>query len=160
MRKMILIGFLILIGMAGFSQAEKENGIIYITHPYIDVVNNSMKAYLEKDTVTNAKIFADTAKFWLSGMEKSIPIADAFKDWSTDFDFYKDIKLTKVGYPDFLHYKDGDQKYVQSWWQWVGTSKKTGAVVKIDFVQFDRFNSAGKIVHEMIYGDFSKLVKN
>ena len=143
----------------GFSQASKENGTIYITHPFIDAVNKSVKAYLDKDIATNSNIFADTATFWVSGMEKPIPIAAAFKDWASDFDFYTDIKVSTVGYPDYLHYIDKDQKYVQSWWLWTGTSKKTGAVVKIDFVQFDNFNKDGKIVFEYIYGDFSKLVK-
>jgi len=159
MRTIILIGLLFFSGIKGFSQEPTENGIIYITHPYIDVVNKSVNAYLEKDIATNTEIFADTAKFWMSGMEKPIPIADALKEWATDFDYYDSIKVIKVGYPDYLHYKDKDQKYVQSWWRWVGTSKKTGELVKIDFVQFDSFNSAGKIDSEGIYGDFSKLVK-
>jgi len=160
MRKLSLMIILSIIWMVGFSQSTKENGIIYITHPYIDVVNKSVKAYLGKDVATFTGIYSDTAKFWVSGMVKPIPIAEAFKEWMTDFDYYSDIKLTTVGYPDYLHYKDKDQKYVQSWWQWSGTSKKTGAVVKIDFVQFDSFNSAGKIIDEGLYGDFSKLVKN
>lgn len=160
MRKLSLLIILSIIGIVAFSQSPKENGIIYITHPYIDIVNKSVKAYLDKDVATNSGIFADTAKFWASGMEKPIPIAEAFKEWMTDFDYYSDIKLTKVGYPDYLHYKDKDQKYVQSWWQWSGTSKKTGAVVKVDFVQFDSFSSAGKIIDESLYGDFSRMVKN
>jgi capsule polysaccharide modification protein KpsS len=160
MRKFLLSAVLSLAASIAFSQNMSENGIIYITHPYIDVVNKSVQAYRDKDIATNTKLFADTAKFWVSGMEKQVPIADAFKDWATDFDYYTDIKLTQVGYPDYLHYKDQDQKYVQSWWQWKGKSKKTGQIVTIDFVQFDRFNSAGKIDSEALYGDFSKLVKN
>jgi hypothetical protein len=160
MRKIIFSAALSFVVLTGFCQNTAENGIIYITHPYIDVVNKSVQAYRDKDIATNTKIFADTAKFWISGMEKPVPIADALKDWSTDFDYYTDIKLTQVGYPDYLHYKDQDQKYVQSWWQWKAKSKKTGQVVTVDFVQFDRFNSAGKIDSEALYGDFSKLVKN
>jgi hypothetical protein len=160
MRKIILSAVFLFSAIAGFCQAPEENGVIFIKHPYIDAVNRSTQAYRDKDTATNSKIFADTAKFWMSNMEKPIPIAAALKDWATDFDFYNDIKLVKVGYPDYLHYKDQDSKVVQSWWQWSGKSKKTGAVVKIDFVQFDNFNSAGKIDFESLYGDFSKLVKN
>lgn len=160
MRKFILTAGLFLFGIAAFSQTTKENGTIYIEHPYIDVVYKSVDAYLKKDIATNTAIFADTAKFWASGMEKPIPIADAIKMWVTDFDYYDDIKVTKVGYPDYLHYIDKDQKYVQSWWRWEGKSKKTGDMVKIDFVQFDQFNTAGKIESEGIYGDFSKMVKN
>jgi hypothetical protein len=159
MRKIIMIFTLFLIGIAGYTQTQKENGIIYITHPYIDVVNNSVKAYAEKDIATNTKIFSDTATFWASGMEKPIPIATALKNWVSDFDFYDSIKVTKVGYPDYLHYKDKDQKFVQSWWLWSGKSKKTGDILKIDFVQFDQFNNDGKIVMEGLYGDFSKLEK-
>jgi hypothetical protein len=160
MKKILFTVSLFLFGIAAFSQAKKENGTIFINHPSIDVVNQSVEAYLKKDIATNAKFFADTATFWASGMDKPIPIADALKMWASDFDYYDDIKITKVGYPDYLHYVDKDQKYVQSWWQWFGKSKKTGEVVKIDFVQFDKFNNDGKIESEGIYGDFSKMVKN
>jgi hypothetical protein len=159
MKKFLVTISLLLVGIVSFSQEEK-NGTIYIKHPYINLVNSAIKAYLAKDDAANAKIYADTAKWWVSGMEKSIPIADAIKMWDTDFDFYDDIKLTPVGYPDYLHYLDKDQKYVQSWWTWSGKSKKTGEVIKIDLVQFDRFNSAGRIDFETLYGDFSKMIKN
>jgi hypothetical protein len=159
MKKIILSALLFFMSIAAFTQKEEENGIIYISHPYIDVVNKSVKAYLDKDIAANTAIFADTATVWVAGLLKPMPVKDALKEWATDFDYYGDITVTKVGYPDYLHYKDKDQKYVQSWWQWSGKSKKTGEVVKIDFVQFDRFNSAGKIENEALYGDFSKMDK-
>lgn len=160
MKKFIVTASLLLAGIVSFSQEIEKNGTIYIKHPYIDVVNNAIKAYLAKDDAANMKIYSDTARFWVSGMDKPIPIADAIKMWDTDFDYYDDIKLTPVGYPDYLNYLDKDQKYVQSWWTWSGKSKKTGAIVKIDLVQFDQFNNAGKIDFESIYGDFSKMVKD
>ena len=159
MRKIILACLLFLIGMSGFSQNEEANGTIYIKHPFIDIVNKSMKAYIDRDIPTNTALFADTATVWFSGIEKPFPIKDALNEWATDHDYYDSINVAKVGYPDYLHYKDKDQKYVQSWWTWSGKSKKTGEVVKINFVQFDRFNNEGKIEAEMLYGDFSKLVK-
>jgi hypothetical protein len=158
MKKIILTASLFLIGIVCFSQ--ETNGIIYIKHSYIDIVNKSAKAYLDKDVATNSKIFADTARFWSSGMGKPIPIADAFKMWTSDFDFYDSIKVKTVGYPDYLAYKDQDAKVVQSWWTWYGKSKKTGAWVRIDYVEFDNFTNDGKIGFESIYGDFSKLVKD
>jgi hypothetical protein len=156
MKKIVLIPALFLLALAAFSQ-EKRNGDIYIEHPYITIVNNSAKAYLEKDIATNAKIFSDTARFWSSGMTKRIPIAEALKRWVAEFDPYDSISLTKVGYPDYLAYKDQDAKVVQSWWTWKGKSKKTGEVLKISYVQFDDFSKDGKIVFESIYGDFSKM---
>lgn len=159
MRKLILSISLILMTFACFSQVE-ENGTIYIKHPYIDVVNKSAKAYLDRDIATNSAIFADTARFWSSGMTKRMPVADAFKMWKSDFDKYDSINLKTVGYPDYLAYKDQDAKIVQSWWTWIGKSKKTGEVIKISFVQFDDFNKDGKIAFESIYGDFSKMMQN
>ena len=157
MRKIIFTAFLLLIGLVSFSQDTKENGTIYIKHPYIDVVNKSVKAYVANDISANTQLFADTAKFWSSSMDKPMPIADALKMWSGDFKYYDSIQLKVVGYPDYLHYDDQNQKYVQSWWVWSGKSKKTGKVLNVSCVQFDSFNSAGKIVFESLYGYFSKM---
>jgi len=159
MRKFFLTSLLFSLALIAFSQAPKENGKIYMTHPYIDAVNKSINAYVANDMKATATYFADTATVWISGMDKFIPVAEAMKIFASDFDYYKDIKLTSVGYPDFLHYIDQDQQFVQSWWRWSGVSKKTGDTVKIDLVQFDKFNTDGKISSEMIYGDFSKMVK-
>ncbi len=159
MRKIILTSSLFLIVLACFSQEEK-NGTIYIKHPYIEIVNKSQKAYMEKDVATNSKLFSDTAKFWVSGMGKPIPIANAFKNWTADFDYYDSIRMKRVGYPDYLAYIDQDTKVVQSWWTWFGKSKKTGATLRIDFVQFDDFAKDGKIDFESLYGDFSQMGKN
>ncbi len=60
----------------------------------------------------------------------------------------------------FLYKKSSVDMTVQSWWTWVGKSKKTGEVVKIPMVIFDDFNKDGKIIRELIYGDFSKMVKS
>ena len=159
MKTIILSTALFFFAIASFSQDSKQNGTIYINHPYINVVNNAIKAYLAKDDATNKEIYADTAKFWVSGMEKPVPIGDAIKMWDSDFDYYDSIKLTMVGYPDYLEYVKDNMKIVQSWWRWSGKSKKTGEAVKIDLVQFDNVNQAGKIDFEYIYGDFSKMIK-
>jgi hypothetical protein len=159
MKKISLATGLALMVMAGFAQKEEKNGTIYKQHPYIDVVNKSVKAYLDRDMAANTAMFADTAKFWASGMKKPMPIAEALKMFDTDFNYYDSIQLKVVGYPDYLHYVDQDAKVVQSWWTWIGKSKKTGEKVAISVVQFDNFNKDGKIEFEMLYGDFSKMVK-
>lgn len=160
MKKFISTGFLFLFVFVSFAQKEEENGKIYIKHPYIDDITKSMKAYENKDFTTLATFFADTGKVWVSGMKDPIPVKDAMKVFAADHDFYDSIKVTVYGYPDYLHYKDKDQKWVQSWWTWSGKSKKTGEILKVDFVQFDKLNNAGKIELEGIYGDFSKLEKD
>lgn len=158
MKKTMFTALLFLFGIMAFGQ-QKENGTIYIAHPYIDVVMKTSRAYETQDWAALKKIYSDTARWWVSGLEKFIPIADAFKSWKSDFDFYNDIKQVQVGYPDFLHYKKENAMIVQSWWNWTGKSKKTGEELKVPMVIFDEFNSAGKIVNEYIYGDFSKMEK-
>ena len=158
MKKNILtiIG-LFLFGITSFSQ--KKNGTIYITHPNIDAVNKGNEAYLQKDEAGSIQFFSDTAKAWMSGMEKPIPIKEAAKMWMSDFDYYDSIKLKPNGYPDYLEYDKDNSKVVQSWWTWSGKSKKTGELVKIPVAQFDFFDNKGKITFEGIYGDFSKMKK-
>ena len=146
---------LFLLGLTAFCQ-EETNGTIYIKHPYIDVVNNSNKDYVSNDFSNIKQYYADTATWWISGMEKFIPIADAVNMWKSDFDKFDDIQQVPQGYPDYLHYKKDNSMAVQSWWTWSGKSKKTGQVVKVPMVMFDEFNTEGKIVREFIYGDFSK----
>jgi hypothetical protein len=159
MKKIILLATtLFFFTLAAFCQQEETNGTIYIKHPYIDVVNNVTKAYENQDLATLKMMYADTAKWYAPGIvQKAIPIADAMKMWMTDFDKYDDIKQIPQGYPDYLHYKKDNAMTVQSWWTWSGKSKKTGEVIKVPIVIFDDFNTDGKIVRELMYGDFSKM---
>ena len=156
MKKISLALALHLVALGSFSQI-KENGTIYITHPNIDAVNNSTKAYLANNATENMKYYSDTAKVWMSGMQKPIPIKEGMAMWMSDHSKYDSIKLTPNGYPDYLEYTKDDQKVVQSWWTWSGKSKKTGQTTKVPVVQFDDFNKDGKITFESIYGDFSKM---
>jgi len=156
MKKIILSSVLFLISISAFCQ-QQENGIIYIKHPYIEVVNQANRDYVAQNFSTIKNYFADTARWWVSGLEDFIPIADAVNLWKNDFEHFDNINQTQFGYPDFLHYKKANSMVVQSWWTWTGKSKKTGEVLKIPMVQFDEFNKDGKIVREYIFGDFSKM---
>lgn len=159
MKKILTTAALFLFGMTAFCQQE-ENGTIYIKDPSIDVVNNATKAYETQDWANMKNYYSDTAKWWVSGMEKPIPIADAMNEWKKDFEHFDDVKQIPQGYPDYLHYKKDDAKYVQSWYVWTGKSKKTGKVFSVPMVVFDEFNNDGKIVREGIYGDFSKVAQD
>jgi hypothetical protein len=154
MKKILITAVLFLAGITAFCQ--EENGTIYIKHSYIDVVNNANKDYVANNFTTTQNYYADTAKWWVSGMADFIPLADAVKMWKSDFDRFDDIRQVPLGYPDFLHYKKNNSMIVQSWWTWSGKSKKTGDVVKVPMVMFDEFNADGKISREYIFGDFSK----
>lgn len=155
MKKFFVIMALFLVANTAFCQQE-ENGIIYIKHPNIDAVHKTVKAYLQKDMAALKTLYADTARWWASGMKKNMPVAEAMKLWMTDFDMYDSIDQKQVGYPDYLHYKDQDAKTVQSWWTLIGKSKKTGEWVRVPMFTLDDFNADGKIIAESSYGDFSK----
>lgn len=156
MKKILFTTALFLFGIAAFCQKEETNGTIYIKHPYIDVVMNANKDYVANNFSTTKNYYADTAKWWISGMEDFIPLADAVKMWQSDFEKFDEVNQEQFGYPDFLHYKKDNTMVVQSWWIWSGKSKKTGEVVKVRMVMFDEFNTDGKISREYIFGDFSK----
>ena len=158
MKKIMMTAALFLLGITAFCQ-EETNGTIYIKHPYIDVVNKAVKAYTAGDFTAIKMNFADSATFWQDGMEKFAPVANLFDGWKKDLDFFSDISMTPVGYPDYLHYKKDDSKIVQSWWTWSGKSKKSGEVSKVPVVMYDEFNSAGKVVKQYTIGDFSKAYK-
>ncbi|MES2432023.1 MAG: hypothetical protein V4556_13900 [Bacteroidota bacterium] len=159
MKKIILLVCLFLSAATCFTQQVKKNGVIYINHPYIEAVNAGMDAYLKKDNAAIMKIYSDTCKYWVSGLDKPVSIKEAIKMWNSDFDYYDSVIVKPNGYPDYLSYIKDDSQIVQSWWIWNGRSKKTGEKLEIYFVQFDWFNKGGKITFEAIYGDFSKMVK-
>lgn len=159
MRKIILSISLFFFTVASFSQDVKQNGIIYINHPYIEMVKKQTNAYIMHDNDGMKEMYADTAKYWAAGMEKPMSLPDAVKMWSNDFNYFDSIKVTPVGYPDYLEYVKDNDKIVQSWWHWSGKSKKSGKVVTVDYVQFDNFNSAGKVGFEYAYGNFAALMQ-
>ncbi len=151
----MMTAVLFLTVITAFCQQE-TNGTIYIKHPYIDVVMKANQDYVANNFTTTKNYYADSAKWWVSGMKDFIPLADAVTMWKSDFEKFDDVKQVQVGYPDFLHYKKDNNMAVQSWWTWSGKSKKSGEVVSVSMVMFDEFNTDGKIIREYIYGDFSK----
>ena len=156
MKKVLMALSMLIFVIGSFAQAEKKNGTIYITHPYIDVVNKATKAYLANDLKTWKTFFADTAKFSISGVDKMTNLKDNEALLALDHKFFENITVKTIGYPDYLHYDKDDSKVVQSWWKWSGKSKKTGKVISLYFVEFDDFNNAGKIFKQSFFGDFSK----
>ena len=152
----MLTAALFLLGMTAFCQEEK-NGTIYIKHPYIEVLNKIVTDYVKGDYITVKKSFADTAIIWQSGMKKFLPIDSLIQHWTDNHMYITDISMKPMGYPDFLHYKDQDARVVQSWWTWSAKVIKTGEVISVPIVIFDDFNSNGKIVRQIIYGDFSAV---
>ena len=108
MRKIFLCSLLIGIALTSSSQPPKENGKIYMTHPYIDVVNNATKAYLANDMKTCASFFADSAWVWVSGMKDPMKLQEAMKLFATvscpvlTFETYRRIRISGEGLFEIL----------------------------------------------------------
>jgi len=156
MKKLLLSFTMLLFTILTFAQSEKTNGTIYINHPNIDVVNKMIKGYLTQDMSLYKSCYSDTVKFATPGSDKVQNLKDNISVQNVDFKYFDKISIVSSGYPDYLHYKKDDARSVQSWWTWTGTSKKTHKVIKVSFVTFDDFNTAGKIIRELTYGDFTK----
>ena len=80
MRKIILSLSLFFFTIASFSQDVKQNGTIYINHPYIEMVKKQTNAYIMHDSIGMKEMYADTAKYWAAGMEKPMSLPDADKN--------------------------------------------------------------------------------
>lgn len=158
MKKSILSVCFTLMVLISLAQSVKTNGTIYINHPNIEVVKNTVKGYVTQNADLWNSCYADTARFWISGMsmKKWNNKKDNYEMLAKDHQYFKDIKVKMFGYPDYMEYVKGDSKVVQSWWTWSGISKKTGKELVIEFVVFSWFNKDGKITQEGTYGDFSK----
>ena len=63
------------------------------------------------------------------------------------------------GYPDFLHYEQGNSKVVQSWWTLRVTRKSDKRKIDIPLLLIHDFNDDGKIVREIAYLS-SKLLED
>ena len=144
---------ILLSGLPAFCQ-EVKYGTIYIKHPYIEVVNEATNDFIAGNFSRTYSYYADTTMWWISGLKKIIPIAEAVKRWEGNFVI---VKQVPNGYPDYLHYIKNNSMVVQSWWTLTAKSKKTNEVAIIPMAMFDWFNTDGKMTREFIYEDFSKL---
>lgn len=80
---------------------------------------------------------------WPPGIEKFAPFTDAEKQWTNDRNYFSDIKLTQVGYPDYLQvlvtlrydakWKEGEEYNVQAAHLWtLNDGKITGFQQYVD----------------------------
>lgn len=135
------------------SGLTKENGKIFINHPYILTVRKLVNGYCAKSTVPLSQFFTTDAKFSNSTMKFGVTmdLAAEKKDWESDFAKNDNIKMKQVGYPDCFYYEKDDVYIVNSWWVWSGTSKASGKKLEAPIMLSHTFNKDGKIVNEYAY---------
>lgn len=134
------------------AQTKKENGKVYINHPYIAKVRKCVNAHVDKDLEAWASFFAPKATFMASwakfGDSKSLA---EMKEMKTKQFSNKDSKATaeEVGYPDCIYYELGDTYTVYSWWKI--SFMKDGKKVVYPLMLSHTFNKDGKITSEFAY---------
>ncbi len=130
------------------SQTTKENGKVYINHPYILTVRKAMNAFVAKDVDKWTSFYSPKARFSNLSMqlEESMSL-DEYKETMANMFFKDDLKfkVEQVGYPDCIYYEKSDNYIVYSWWKMI--YKKDGEIFEYPFMISHDFNDEGMIIY-------------
>jgi hypothetical protein len=137
----------------GNSESVKENGKIYINHPYIAAIRKAVNAFVARDIETFGSYYSPKARFTFSSMnpdEESLTLEE-YKSYLVGRYFKDELKykMEQVGYPDCVHYEKNDSYVVYSWWNIL--VKKDGKKHVLPLMISNDFNDEGKIVFTHIY---------
>jgi ketosteroid isomerase-like protein len=135
------------------SYKTKENGKIYINHPYIVTVRKLVNAYCAEDIETLFSIYSPDARFSTSLMKngQTIGVEEKKKEDIQNFSYNDNILLDQIGYPDCIYYEQEDWYAVYSWWTMSFTTKDGKKKSDIPVMMGHFFNKEGKISFEMVY---------
>ena len=142
----------------GNSQRTRENGKVYINHPYIITVRKVMNALVAKNMEEWASYFSPDARF--SSLAMQLTEKQGIEEWKESAAglFLRDdlqIKLAQVGYPDCIFYEKSGQYSVYSWWNMIIV--KDNKKIEFLFMVTHDFNEDGKIVFTNLYSDSNHL---
>ena len=140
------------------SKGKKENGKVYINHPYIASVRKLVNAFVAQDWEKMRTFYSEKAVYASTTMEygKTISMEDHIaylKKTYTDLKY----RVERVGYPDCIYYEKNDLYAVYSWWKM--TVKKEDKPVVISFMVTHNFDKEGKISAELMYISSNNLDK-
>lgn len=137
----------------GNSLRTKENGKVFINHPYIVTVRKLINAYCAEDMDAMLEYYNPEVRFTDMTMEwRDFVVLDEEKQiWKDRFEQYDDFKMTQVGYPDCIYYELNDDYVVYSWWIHSAKSVSDGKVVEFPIMLSHTFDKDGKIIQSMAY---------
>ncbi len=134
------------------SKTTRENGKIFINHPYIATVRKGMNAFMDKDLDKWASFYSPKARCTSLTMQpgETQSLEDYHGALASLF-FGDDLKfkVEQVGYPDCIYYEKTDNYIVYSWWKMM--IKKEGNLIEFPFMVSHDFNDDGEIIFENIY---------
>jgi hypothetical protein len=142
------------------SQTTRENGKVYINHPYIVTVRKVINAFVAKDMEKWAANFSPEAKFRTSFMQlgESLNLEENWEAVSGKY--FKDdlkFKVEQMGYPDCIYYEKSNQYVVYSWWKMVVV--KEGKKYEFPVMLSHDFDEEGKIIFESAHVSLNHLEK-
>lgn len=134
------------------SQLTRENGTVYIDHPYIIKVRKLINAFCAKDLDAMLPFYAPKASFsnLTMKMGQHNDLEAQKKEWQMIWDNNDNIKMKQVGYPDCIYYAKNGVYTVYSWWVFISDAKD-GSKIKMPMLLTDTFNKDGLIVRSMGY---------
>jgi hypothetical protein len=142
------------------SQTTRENGDVYINHPYIVTVRKAMNAFMAKDFEKWASFFTPNARF----SSITMPVGESmsleeYKELLTSMYVKEGMKyrVEQVGYPDCIYYEESNQYVVYSWWRMIIDKKDFH--YEFPVMLSSDFNDEGKIVRLNVYVSSNHLEK-
>jgi hypothetical protein len=159
----IFLILLLLVSGSALAQKTVQSGMIYKTHPDVEVIRKLAALYQKGDAEGMAKFYDSNVQF--TGMSRYMPgtkarsknLAEAKAGWYDIINNWQDLKMTETQAPIGLQFKD-EPFTVQSWWLITMVNKKTKKKAGVDMVLFDKFNKEGKIISQLQYYDPSSLI--
>ena len=135
------------------AQTTRENGKVYINHPYITTLRKLLNTYAAEDVDGLKDFFTEDATFssLAGGFNINQNLEERAADVAGHFATRKDIHFEQVGYPDCIYYQLNDGYVVYSWWNYSYTDEESGKKVTMPLMLSHSFNDDGKIVQEMAY---------
>ena len=134
------------------SQKTRENGTVYINHPYIVIVRKAMNAFMAKDLEKWATFYSPKAM--CTSLSMPLDETQSMEEYHMELAkmFFGDdmkFKVEQVGYPDCIYYEKTDNYIVYSWWKMM--VKKEGNLIEFPFMVSHDFDDEGMIIFENIY---------
>jgi len=135
------------------SSFTRENGTVYINHPYIVTVRKLANAYCAKDVEEMMGFYSENASFSSAAMNwrESISKAERKTEVQGQFNSIDNIKMSQIGYPDCIYYEKNNEYVVYSWWEYSFTLTESGKKVVMPLMLSHTFDKDGKISFEAAY---------
>ena len=135
------------------SELTRENGKVFINHPYIATVRKLVNAYCNEDLASMLKYYAPNARFSSTEgqWDESIDLETRKKQIQSNFDGSENIKLKQIGYPDCIYYAEGNQYTVYSWWKFSFKDTASGKTFVLPMMLTHNFDNDGKIAFESAF---------